>query len=448
MLERAPASRARERVHQGSIREGRESGIDRHRFLGRGLRPDRFSRRLVGNPRHYRDEHTDGMREEAFERMPPRALYRETGNAFERYNTLFQILGMLRHSPLMLERARHLLLIADLFVFLLTGVRATEFTAATTTQLLRAGARSWSLPVLQSMGITPRLLTDVELPGSVRGRLSRSVADQLVLPPVPVVAVAHHDTASAVAAIPSFGSDHCFLSSGTWSLMGTEIVSPILTDEAMDLGFTNEGCADGGYRLLKNIMGLWILQECKRTWDSEGTPLEFSELAELAKEEEPFRSLIDPDDQVFFSPGDMRRRIQTYCRETRQPVPESRGALVRCILESLALKYRVSLENIEAVTGKRTGALHIVGGGSRNRLLNQFAADSINRPVIAGPEEAASIGNLMVQAVARGLVRDLSESRKVVRNSFPTEDYSPARREVWDAAFEDFTRLCGRAPSG
>lgn len=278
----------------------------------------------------------------------------------------------------------------------------------------------------------------------IRGAVTRRLADEVAMAPAPVVAVAHHDTASAVAAIPSIGKDHCFLSSGTWSLMGIECDAPVLTAQAMELGYTNEGCADGGYRILKNIMGLWILQECRRTWEAEGESVGFSDLNELARREKAHVSFIDPGDDIFFEPGNMPERIRGFCRRTGQPVPESRGAFARCILESLALKYRWALENLESVAGRKIAKVHIVGGGSKNRMLNQFTANATRRPVAAGPEEAAAIGNLVMQAIALGAIKDLPEGKEVIRGSFLVEDFIPADGEEWDAAYHRFCRVCER----
>jgi sugar (pentulose or hexulose) kinase len=403
------------------------------------------SGRLLGNPFHYRDARTDGMREVAFSKLPRELLYKYTGNSFERYNTLFQVMAALQNEGSGEGEASRLLLISDLFAFFLTGATATEFTAATTTQLLRVGTLEWCSPVLEALKIPPSLFTPVTLPGSIRGLVSDRIATETGMKPIPVVAVAQHDTASAVAAIPSLGSDYCFISSGTWSLMGIEVDVPILSNQAMELGYTNEGCANGRYRLLKNIMGLWILQECRRVWEAEGQSFSYGELDELASREVPFASFIDPGRDLFFEPGDMCDRIRVSCKDSGQPVPESRGAIVRCILESLALKYRWALENLETVSGKTIRTIHIVGGGTRNRLLNQFTANSTNRPVLAGPEEAAAIGNLIMQAIGLGRLKNIEDGKRLVRNSIQVEEFVPENVDEWDSAYERFCRICKHA---
>ena len=395
---------------------------------------------LVGRPRHYRDEQTSGMREVAFSRIPQEQLYRETGNAFERYNTLFQILGMIAEGSGILDRADSLLLMADLFVYLLTGAKRTEFTAATTTQLVGAGSREWNRRVLTSMGIPDRLFSPIELPGSVRGELRTS--RETGLGSVPIIAVGHHDTASAIAGIPGLEKGHAFLSSGTWSLIGMEVSQPILDTRAMELGYTNEGCVDGGYRFLQNIMGLWILQECKRIWDSQGGIVSFEELSALAETAPAFTCFIDPANEVFFAPGDMPRRVREYCSWSGQTVPDGRAAIVRCILESLALKYRAALESLEEVSGQKISVLHVVGGGSRNRLLNQFTASSIKRPLFSGPEEAAALGNITVQAMSLGAISNLQEGRKIIGASVQRDEYVPHNSEAWDEAYQRFLRVC------
>jgi len=396
---------------------------------------------LIGNPYHYRDVRTEGMFEAAFERMPREEIYNNTGVAFQKFNTLFQLLSVKLNNPWVLEKARTLLFMPDLLSYFLTGEKMTEFTEASTSQLLDAETGGWSKTLLDTMSIPGHIFTSIEYPGAVRGKIKKSIGDLLGIGEVPFIATATHDTGAAVAAVPALEGSYAFLSSGTWSLMGVEVPKPVINEKTLQWNYTNEGCVGGGYRLLRNIMGLWIIQECKRKWDRRGETHSFGDLVEMADRCTPFAALIDPDDDLFYNPGDMPRKVQQYCADTGQRVPQSKGEIVRCIYESLALKYRWSVERLEEIIGKRLDALHIVGGGTQNRLLNQFTSNALKRPVVCGPTEATAIGNIMIQAMALGEVKDQSEIRQVVKRSFPTEDYQPEQSDIWDDAYERFLKI-------
>ena len=400
---------------------------------------------LVSNPYHYRDARTAGMMEEAGRRVPREEIYRITGIQFIPLNTLYQLLAM-EGSPL-LEASDRLLMIPDLFAYWLCGERLCEHTAATTTQLYAAGG-GWARALIRRMGLPERLFGEVVRPGTRLGGLLPGVREDTGLGEAEVVAVATHDTASAVAAVPARGRDFAYISSGTWSLVGVETERPVISEEGLRYNFTNEGGFGGTNRLLKNVMGLWLLQECRRVWAREGREYGYGELARLAAEAPPFGPLVDPDWEGFLPPGDMPGRIRRFCERTGQRPPESVGEVVRCIFESLALKYRWVIERAERVSGVRAGVVHVVGGGARNALLCRLTAEAARRPVLAGPDEATVLGNVLVQAHAAGMLGGLGEIREVVRASVPAEVYEPEEAdEGWEEAYG---RLCGLVglPSG
>jgi rhamnulokinase len=288
--------------------------------------------------------------------------------------------------------------------------------------------------VLESLSIPTHIFPEVVLPGTVLGDLLPQVAEE-VGASVPVIAPACHDTGSAVAAVPAAGADFAYISSGTWSLMGAELTEPVINADSLAYNFTNEGGVGGTFRFLKNIMGLWLVQESRRTWAGQGESLSYGELTQMAAEAEPLRAILDPDDGDFLKPGDMPARIRAFCRRTGQPVPESKGAVVRCALESLALKYRLTLERLEEMLGRRLEPIHIIGGGTQNRLLNQFAADATGRRVVTGPIEATAIGNVLVQMMALGHIGSIKEGRRIVRTSFDVETYEPQGGDEWEEAY-------------
>lgn len=406
---------------------------------------------LLGNPVHYRDARTEGMQEAAFALIPRERIYEITGLQFLQFNTAYQILAMVRANSPLLEVAETFLMVPDLFGWLLTGRRACERTDATTTQLFDPNAGAWSDEIFSALGAPRGIFPEVVEPGTELAPLLSSVAQEVGLPQVPVIAPATHDTASAVAAVParSVGNpDWCYISSGTWSLMGVEVPRPIINERTLRYNFTNEGGIAGTTRFLKNIMGLWLVQECRRSWAKDGRDYSYEELVNRAFSADAFRSLVDPDDPSFFAPGDMPARIAAFCERTGQPIPEEDGDFVRCALESLALKYRWALGKMESITGTKVKTIHIVGGGSRNELLCQFTADACGLPVLAGPVEATAIGNVLVQAMARGRLGGVTDLRAVVARSFPVTTYEPRAAAAWDEAAGRFAGLLGGVAAG
>jgi sugar (pentulose or hexulose) kinase len=391
---------------------------------------------LIGNPYHYRDSRTDGMMEAAFARMPRQEIYRQTGIQFMQLNSLYQLLSMRLQNDPALECAASLLTMPDLFNYWLTGRKANEFTIATTTQCYNPITADWAWEVLRRLEIPASLFQPIIQPGSILGEINADTAQEAGLAGLQVVAVGSHDTASAVAAVPAESGRIVFISSGTWSLVGSETPKPVISERSLAFNFTNEGGIGGTFRFLKNISGLWLVQECRRAWAAAGQEFSYAELTRLAAEAPAFHSLVDPNDAAFLSPGEMPERIGRYCLKRGQPPPTGAGQFVRCALESLALAYRKAIEELEQALGYTLEAIHIVGGGSQNRLLNQFAADATGKPVIAGPVEATAIGNVLVQAMAMGQLSSLAEARQLVRRSFPVEVFEPARREAWDEAYQ------------
>jgi len=345
-----------------------------------------------------------------------------------------------------LDAADALLMIPDLLNSWFPGVRACEFSVATTTQFYDPRRQSWAYPLLEKMGLPTGFLQDIVPPGSVLGPLHRSVADEVGLQGVSVIAPASHDTGSAVAAVPAQTTDFCYISSGTWSLMGVESPHPVVTESTLAFNFTNEGGVCDTFRILKNIMGLWLVQECRRAWAQEGDELSYDELTALAAGAPAFGPLVEPDSNDFLPPGGMPRRIVDFCTRTGQPAPDSRGAIIRCALESLALKYRWCLEKMEQMMGRRLNTIHIVGGGSQNGLLCQLTADATQRQVVAGPVEATAAGNVLMQLLACGHIASLDEGREVVRRSFDLVTYDPRPATGWDEAYERFLRIREQVP--
>lgn len=394
---------------------------------------------LLDNPRNYRDPRTDGMLEQAFDRVPREEIFAHTGIQFMKLNTLYQLLSM-RSSPL-LEQAKTLLLMGDLFHFFFTGSKVCEFSNATTTQFYDPSAKDWARELLNKLEIPHHFLPPIVTPGTQLGQLLPSIAEELGVAPMPFIAPATHDTGSAVAAVPTEDANYAYISSGTWSLMGVEIAEPLLGPEALRYNFTNEGGVGRTYRFLKNIMGLWLVQECRRAWEREGQTYSYGELTDMAAQAPAFTALVDPDDERFIAPGDMPARLRGFCGETDQPVPGDVGTIVRGALESLALKYRYVLESLENILGRKLERIHIVGGGIQNRLLCQFTADATQRPVIAGPIEATAIGNLLVQAIGLGEIGNLDEARQIVRRSFAPDLYTPGPAAGWDEAYGRFCQL-------
>ncbi|HXW04471.1 MAG TPA: rhamnulokinase family protein [Vicinamibacterales bacterium] len=397
---------------------------------------------LLENPYHYRDRRTDGIMNLVLERVSRDEIYATTGVQFLTINTLYQLVAATRNTPRLIDAARTLVTIPDLFNFWLTGRLASEFTIATTTQFVDARSRTWATELLARLEVPARLLPPLVEPGEVLGTVQAGVTT--AVEGTPVVVPACHDTGSAVASVNA-GGQSAFISSGTWSLLGTELPAPVITPRSRELNFTNEGGVCGTTRFLKNIGGMWLLQACRRSWADGGRSFSYEELLSTAEDDRyAFRSLFDPDHQAFLHPASMLTAISEYCRETGQCVPDSPGAFTRAILESLAFKYRAVLESLVQLTGHRIAEIRIVGGGSRNRLLNQFTADATGRTVVAGPAEATALGNLAMQMVATGAVGSLSEARAVIERSFPVERFEPAATDRWDShyrRFQDYLEL-------
>lgn len=398
---------------------------------------------LLQNPYHYRDRRTDGMMEDLIKRVGKEEIYNATGIQFMPINTLYQLLAARRQTPKMLDAAKYLITIPDLFNYWLSGNVVSEFTNATTTQMVDPVTRSWATALLQSLALPAHLLAPIVEPGTIIGTLLPDVAGHSSLAGTSVIAPACHDTGSAVAAI-SARDGTAFLSSGTWSLLGTELDAPVVTPDALRLNFTNEGGVNGTTRLLKNIMGLWMLQGCRKSWSAQGLAFDYRELIAQAAQPTQFCHLVDPDDESFLRPPDMLVAINQFLARTHQPVPQQAGAYVRAVLESLAFKYRVVLHNLEQVSGQQIGQIRIIGGGSKNRLLNQLTADATGRIVFAGPAEATALGNAAIQILATGEANSLREVRAMIDRSFPTEVFEPRETDEWDQHAERFEQYCAR----
>lgn len=397
---------------------------------------------LLGSPYHYRDGRTAGVPQQVDQRVPPQRLYAQTGMQRLPFNTLYQLVSMQLHNAAQLAAADTLLLMPDLFHYWLTGRKVAEYTNATTTQCFDARQRRWATELLQALDLPARIFPPVVTPGTLLGDILPDVRAELGLrQSVPVIATASHDTASAVAAVPGLDERSAYISSGTWSLVGIETTAPILTEQARRLSFTNEGGVDGTIRFLKNVGGLWLLQECQRQWQREGQSFTWPELVAQADRAAPLRSLVDPDAPDFLSPGDMPAAIRAYCQRMSQPEPASVGALVRCCLESLALKYRWVVDTLEDLTGRQLDTIRIVGGGSQNGLLCQLTADACRRRVVAGPVEATALGNMLVQAVACGALPDIAAGRVAVAASVSQTTFEPRPSADWDAALAGFSGL-------
>jgi rhamnulokinase len=401
---------------------------------------------LLGNPYHYRDQRTDGMMEVAFAKAPRDKIFAQTGIQFMAFNTLYQLLAMAQSHPAVLDIARTFLTIPDLLNYWLTGHKGCEFSNATTTQCYDPQRGTWAYDLLAQLGIPSHFFPELIQPGTPLGPLRPAVADLVGAGPIPVIAPACHDTGSAVAAVPAANQRFAWISSGTWSIVGTNVPNAAINDQSLAYNLTNEGGINQTFRLSKNVAGLWIVQECRRSWARQGDEQSYAQLTAQAATAAPFQGLIDPDHPQFLkpnAPGDeMPARIQAYCQATGQPVPGDKAAIIRCVLESLALKYRWVLDRLESVVGYRLDPVHIVGGGVQNQLLCQFTADATGRVVVAGPVEATALGNVIVQAQAVGLVGSADEGRELIRRSFTVTEYEPATdRDAWEAAYQRLSAL-------
>lgn len=398
---------------------------------------------ILALPYCYRDKAFPQAMEKYFKNFSAEELYLHTGIQFLPFNSLFQLYAYLEENPELVAAGKKLLFIPDLINYLLTGEKATELTIASTSQILSPVTRNWLPELLEKMGISSQILPEINQPGTVLGKISSWLVED-GLPELPVVQVASHDTASAVAAAPGEGDDWIYISSGTWSLVGVELEEPVVNSESFIANFTNESGLNRTIRFLKNVTGLWLLQQCRKTW-SRQKDLSYEQLVELASSAEPFQLFIDPDSSDFLNPENMVEAIAGFARKTGQTMPEKIGIIVRSILESLAFKYRLVVEELERITGRKFKKIHIIGGGSRNQLLNQFTAEATRLIVYAGPEEATSAGNVLVQALASGQLKDSHEIRKTVRQSFKIKEFHPEDPELWNRRYADFMEVITKA---
>jgi sugar (pentulose or hexulose) kinase len=397
---------------------------------------------VLGFPYMYRDPRTDGMMDAVFAKVPRDKVFDATGIQFMQLNSLYQLFAMKRAQSPVLSCAKTMLFMPDLFNYLFTGVAKSEFSIATTSQMYDPRRRAWAVDVLDALELPTHVLPEIVPSGTILGTLRDDVCKECGSQPIPVIAPAEHDTGSAVAAVPtSGGPDWCYISSGTWSLMGVELPEPLINDKSLKYNYTNEGGVGGTIRFLKNIMGLWLVQECRRHWQREGKEHSYAELTKLAAESTPLAALIDPDHAPFGQPGEMPVKIAEFCKKTGQAPPASVGATVRACLDSLALTYRKTLDGLEDILGRRIKTIHIVGGGTQNELLSQMTADACGRTVVAGPVEATAIGNILVQAMATGDVKSLADARAIVRESIDVKRYEPRDSARWEQAYRRYRDL-------
>lgn len=396
---------------------------------------------ILGAPYAYRDPHTDGMPAKYFEIVSREKVYGLTGIQVMNFNSLYQLFALKQANNSLLEAASEMLFMPDALSYLLTGNKVVEYTIASTSQILNPKTKQFESQLLEAAGVSPSILGPIVMPGHVIGTLTDTLAEESELGKVPVIAVAGHDTGSAVAAVPAENERFAYLSSGTWSLMGIEVKDAIINDETFALNFTNEGGIEGTTRFLKNITGMWLLEQCLKEWKKEGITYAYEKLVKMAESAPAFQTLIDPDHVSFANPVSMTKAITEYCLATGQPVPSNHAEFVRCIFESLSLKYKYVLGKIKGLAPFPIEKLHVIGGGSKNPLLNQWTANAIGIPVIAGPSEATSIGNIMIQAKAAGCVETLTEMRQIIRESVHLEEFLPENSAEWEAAYQRFLSI-------
>ncbi len=397
--------------------------------------------KLMENPVHYRDARTVGLVDEAFKTMPKEKLYGITGIQFMELNTLFQLISLKKYRPWMLERADKMLFMPDLFGYMLTGKMCAEYSIASTSQLIDLDKKTWSREILDAFGIKESVFAPLVQPGTVLGELSKEVCEECGVDPVPVISVCGHDTQSAITSVPCEDGDFAFLSSGTWSLFGTELDKPIVNETSMNINITNEGGFDGSTGFLKNIIGLWLIQESRRQWKREGKEYSYADLEKLALAAEPFKCFIDPDAPEFVPHGNIPERVREFCRKTGQYVPETVGEIMRCIYESLAMKYRLTFEKLRECTERDYPVIHVIGGGTKDGLLCQMTANSCDRTVKAGPIEATVMGNVAVQLMSNGSVKNIGQARKIVADSSELKTFEPKDTDKWAGAYEDFLKV-------
>lgn len=397
--------------------------------------------KLMENPVHYRDARTVGLVDEAFKTMPKEKLYGITGIQFMELNTLFQLIALKKYRPWMLERADKMLFMPDLFGYMLTGKMCAEYSIASTSQLIDIDKRTWSKEILDAFGIKESVFAPLVQPGTVLGELSKEICEECGVDPVPVISVCGHDTQSAITSVPCEDGDFAFLSSGTWSLFGTELDKPIVNETSMNINITNEGGFDGSTGFLKNIIGLWLIQESRRQWKREGKEYSYADLEKLALAAEPFKCFIDPDAPEFVPHGNIPERVREFCRKTGQYVPETVGEIMRCIYESLAMKYRLTFEKLRECTERDYPVIHVIGGGTKDGLLCQMTANSCDRTVKAGPIEATVMGNVAVQLMSNGSVENIGQARKIVADSSELKTFEPKDTDKWAEAYKDFLKI-------
>ena len=397
--------------------------------------------RLLENPVHYRDKRTSGLVEESFKSVPRQKMYDITGIQFMELNTLFQLISLKKQRPEMLERADKMLFMPDLFAYFLTGKMCSEYSIASTSQLIDINTRTWSKELLDAFGIKESLFAPLTEPGTQLGNLSKEICEECGVESVPIISVCGHDTQSAITAVPCESGDFAFLSSGTWSLFGTELQKPIVNETSLKINITNEGGFGGTTGFLKNIIGLWLIQESRRQWQREGKDYSYADLEKLALSEEPFKCFIDPDAPEFVPQGNIPERVREFCRKTGQYVPESVGEIMRCIYESLAMKYRMTFEKLCECTGKDYPVIHVIGGGTKDGLLCRMTASSCGKTVKAGPIEATVMGNVAVQLMSDGTIGSISEARKAVAASESLKTYEPENTDEWIKAYESFVKI-------
>ena len=396
---------------------------------------------ILSMPRAYRDPYTVGMPEKYFEKISREKVYEKTGIQIMNFNTLYQIFASMETGYVPMKQAKYLLFMPDALAYMLTGEKVCEYTISSTSQILDPRTKNFDKELLEAAGVDASVLSKPVMPGTVVGTLTDALAQYSRLGKVNVVSVAGHDTASAVAAVPALDENFAYLSSGTWSLMGIESKEPVITPETFELNYTNEGGVEGTTRFLKNICGMWILEQCRKEWALSGKDYSYPEIVDMAMGAEPFQAFIQPDDPSFANPPSMLEAINAFCERNGQPCPKNDAQVVRLIFESLALRYRQVLEDLDRIASHPIDRLHIIGGGSKNRLLNQLTANAIGRKVIAGPSEATAVGNVMIQAMAAGVVSSLQEMRRIIHASIETEEFNPQAVEEWEVAYQRFVTL-------
>lgn len=403
--------------------------IDKHGFL-------------LENPIHYRDTRTHGMIEEAEKYISKKEIYNITGIQFMEFNTLYQLLALKKKRPYILEKTDKILFMADLFAYMLTGKQSTEYTLATTSQMIDLKTNTWSEEILEKLELPKNIFAPIIKSGETIGYLNEAVCEECGVESVPIIAVCEHDTQSAICAVPSTEDDFAFISCGTWSLFGTELTKPIINDTSFDLNITNEGGFNYDIGFLKNIIGLWLIQESRRQWAREGREYSYAELEGFSLQAEPFKCFIDPDAPEFVPHGNIPKRVQEYCKKTGQYVPQTVGEIMRCIYESIAMKYKATFEKIKKCTNKDYDKIHIIGGGTKDKFLCQLTANACNKQVNAGPIESTVLGNIAIQLISSGEIESIKDARKIIQYSETITEYTPKDAQSWDKAYKNYCIHC------